>query len=152
MTSVDTLAVKRKIGQLIEEYKELIEKGEDREYNEEEVKIKFILPFLRALGWNVKKDIKPEKRTLMGITDFSLKTSPQRPPDIFYEIKPFREDLEGHRFIAGRKQTYAMQAINAAFSARVDWCVLTNFRELRLYYTKVRKPTEGLQCDLWYWR
>lgn len=150
MTSANTWDVKQRIRQLIEDYEELIGRGEDKEYNEEEVKIKFTLPFLEALGWDIKKDVKPEKRTLMGITDFSLRTSPQKNPDIFYEVKPFREDLEGHRVIAGRKQTYAMQAINAAFSARVDWCVLTNFKELRLYFTKVRKPTEGLQFKLKY--
>lgn len=52
--------------------------------------------------------------------------------------------------MAGKSQSYAMQAINAAFSARVDWCVLTNFKELRLYYSMVRKAEEGLQFTLKY--
>lgn len=151
MTTADNFwTAKEKIKHLIEEYEELIAKGEDKEYNEEEVKIKFILPFLEALGWDVKKDVKPEKRTLMGITDFSLKTKSHMNPDIFYEVKPFREDLDGYRTIAGKRQAYAMQAINASFSARVDWCVLTNFKELRLYYTKVRQPNDGLQLRLKY--
>jgi len=150
MSSDNIPILKEKIELLISEYEELIAEGKDKEYNEEEVKIKFILPFLEALGWEIKKDVKPEKRTLMGITDFSLKSKSHGNPDVFYEIKPFKEDLEGYRTIAAKKQSYAMQAINASFSARVDWCVLTNFKELRLYYTKVRKPAEGLQFKLEY--
>ena len=69
----------------------------------------------------------------MGVTDLSLKAKPKKNPDIFYELKSFKENLGGHRIVAGKRQSYAMQAINAAFSARVDWCVLTNFKELRLY-------------------
>lgn len=140
---------KADIEKLIEKYRNVVRSGEESEYNEEEVKIKFINPLLEALGWDVRgPDVKPEKRTLRGITDFSLKTEPKGPPRIFYEIKPFREDLDGYRMVAGKKQSYAMQAINAAFSARVDWCVLTNFKEFRLYHSNVRKPSEGLVFGL----
>jgi len=148
MSSSLASTAKQRITQLIEEYQDLVAKGEELKYNEEEVKIKFILPFLEALGWKIKTDVKPEKRTLMGITDLSLKATTYGTPDIFYEIKSFKEDLDGHRFVAGKRQTYTMQAINASFSARVDWCVLTNFKELRLYYSKVKKPKDGLQFKL----
>jgi hypothetical protein len=147
----DFTVFKEKITPLIEKYERLVSKGEESEYNEEEVKIKFVNPFLEALGWDVKsEEVKPEKRTLMGVTDFSLKSFPKKNPDLFYELKSFKESLDGYRVVAGRRMTYPMQAINAAFSARVDWCVLTNFKELRLYYSNVRKPEEGLQFTLKY--
>jgi len=151
MPADDFTTFKERITPLIEKYEHLVSKGEESEYNEEEVKLKFVNPFLEALGWDVKsEEVKPEKRTLMGVTDFSLKALPKKNPDIFYELKSFKESLDGYRIVAGKKQTYAMQAINAAFSARVDWCVLTNFKELRLYYSNVRKAEEGLQFTLKY--
>jgi hypothetical protein len=114
MASDELAAFREKILPYIEKYQQLVANGEESEYNEEEVKLKFINPLLEALGWDVKsEEVKPEKRTLRGVTDLSLKSKPKKNPDIFYELKSFKENLDGHRVVAGKSQSYAMQAINA---------------------------------------
>jgi hypothetical protein len=41
--------------------------------------------------------------------------------------------------------SYAEIAIEDAWQMKVDWCVLTNFEQFRLYYTHVKKSKEGLK-------
>ncbi len=131
---------------LTEKYKEVLKRGEESHFLEEDVKIKFINPLLKGLGWDIEglDEIKFEQRTPRGHVDFALRTDVNSPPEILFEVKAFRENLDGHRIVAGKKQPYPKKAIDDAWSMKVDFCVLTNFKELRLYYTKVRKPEEGL--------
>ena len=44
----------------------------------------------------------------------------------------------------GKTQTFPEQAIQYAWHMKLDWVVLTNFAETRLYYSHVIKPREGL--------
>lgn len=138
--------VKKTVSSLIEKYKELLRRGEESKFIEEDVKIKFINPLLIGLGWDIEglDEVKFEQRTPQGRIDFALRTEVHSPPTILYEIKAFRESLDGHRIVAGRKQAYPRKAVDDAWSMKVDFCVLTNFKELRLCYTKVRNPEDGL--------
>ena len=140
----DKEEARRKIEELVQDYRNFAASHDEAEVNEERVKIGFIAPLLEALGWNMRADeVLPEQRTLVGEADFGLRiygTTPQ----IYVECKAFRESLDGHRIERGRQVTYPEKAIQYAWSMKANWAILTNFKKLRLYYTLVRKPTEGL--------
>jgi len=142
---------RKTLSSLIEKYKEVLIRGE-KDLLEEDVKIKFINPLLIGLGWDVEglDEVKFEQRTPKGHIYFALRTDGTAPPEILYEIKAFGENLEGYRIVGGKNQTYPKKAIDDAWSMNVDFCVLTNFKELRLYYTKVKNPQEGLIFKLKY--
>ncbi len=131
---------------LTEKYREVLGREKESDLLEEDVKIKFMNPLLKGLGWDIEglDEVKFEQRTPRGRADFALRTDVNSPPEILFEVKAFRENLDGHRIVAGKKQSYPKKAIDDAWSLKVDFCVLTNFKELRLYYTKVRKPEDGL--------
>ena len=46
--------VKNTISSLIEKYEDVLKRGEESIFLEEDVKIKFINPLLMGLGWNVE--------------------------------------------------------------------------------------------------
>ncbi len=145
--------LKSELTDILDKYNLVAAEGNEKDFNEEDVKVKFINPFLEVLGWDVRglDEVKYEQRTLSGRVDFGLRTEPSSKPIIFIEIKKFQENLDGYRISKGRKRTYAEITIDYAWQMKVDWCVLTNFKELRLYYTHVSKPKEGLiyklKCD-----
>ncbi len=142
---------KEVISSLIEKYENIIERGRENDFLKEEVKIKFVNPLLIGLGWDVEglDEVKFEQRT-RGHIDFALRTDAASPPEILYEVKAFRESLDGYRIVAGKKQPYPKKVIDDAWSMNVNFCVLTNFKELRLYYTKAGNPEEGLIFKLNY--
>lgn len=141
---------KTKIEDLVEKYRLVLKNRREDEFDEEDVKNKFLNPLLEALGWDVRglDEVKFEQKTLKGRTDFGLKIKPEGKPVLFIEAKSFDESLDGYRKIRGEKQTYPEQAIDDAWSMKVDWVVLTNFKKLRLYYSHVKKPEDGLQFEL----
>ncbi len=129
---------------LFNRYKEAV----DRKIglNEEAVKLRFVVPMLRALGWDVEglDQVQPEHPAVSGRVDFALRLGRDSTPVVLYELKALDEDLDGHRTVLGRRVTYPQQAIDYAWQLRVDFVVLTNYREFRLYYSHVRKPEQGL--------
>lgn len=125
---------RRKIGELVETYDLIKRLGKDKQYNEPNVRMKFIEPLLEALGWEVRKGIdivEAEQQTLTGPVDFALKVNGRT--KIVFEIKKFAEDLDGYRESRGRKESYVEQAIRYAYHKNADWAVLTNFEEFRVY-------------------
>lgn len=69
----------------------------------------------------------------------------------YVEAKKFAEDLDGYRIEDGEKRYYVDQAIDYAYHQRCEWAVLTNFSELRLYWTHIGKdadPEDGLVLQL----
>ncbi|MGD2250592.1 MAG: N-6 DNA methylase [Candidatus Methanofastidiosia archaeon] len=140
------------ISSLIEKYKDVLKKRKEDDFLEEYVKIKFINPLLIGLGWDIERidEVKFEQKTPRGHIDLALRTDATSPPEILFEVKAFRENLDGYRVVAGKKQSYPKKAIDDAWSLKVDYCVLTNFKELRLYYTKVKNPKDGLIFKLTY--
>ncbi len=144
---------RKSIAELIEKYKEILRRGHEDRYDEENVKIKFINPFLQLLGWDVEglDEVKAEQRTLTGRVDFSLRLERGMRPRIFCEVKRFdlgRDGLDGFTVRGGKRMTYPEQAIGYAWQMHVDWAVLTNFKEIRLYSSHVRKASEGLVFSL----
>jgi len=140
-----------KVQQLIERYDSVVRDGKKGEYSEADVGSKFILPLLSTLGWDINKieDIKEQKRTLTGIADYSL-LNVAGTSKIFLELKKFEEDLDGTRRVGGKIRSFPQMAIDYAWQSRADWAVLTNFEETRLYYSRVKKPEEGMIFKLKY--
>jgi hypothetical protein len=87
-----------------------------------------IEPFLEALGWNIRdfEEVQREYSVHVGekieYVDIALKINNK--PVIFIEAKPIGTDLRDH---------LAEQPINYAHTERVDWCILTNGREWKVY-------------------
>ncbi|MGB9853783.1 MAG: Eco57I restriction-modification methylase domain-containing protein [Candidatus Bathyarchaeales archaeon] len=140
-----------KVRQLVESYDSIVRLDRKAEYSEADVGSKFILPLLSALGWDVTKieDVKEQRRTLTGVADYSL-FNVGGTAKIFLELKKFTEDLDGYRRVGGKDKSFPQIAIDYAWQSRADWAVLTNFEEIRLYYSRVRKPEEGLIFKLKY--
>jgi len=130
---------KAAISALINEYNDLAKRGKLSEFSEADVGSKFILPLFEALGWDVRNidEVREQRRTLTGPVDYSLRV--QGVPRLVVEIKKFVEDLDGKRVVRGQAETYPYQATRYAWHLKVDWCVLTNFYELRLYYAHTVK-------------
>jgi len=144
----DKKEAKRKIEQLVQDYRNFAALHDEAEVNEERVKIGFIAPLLEAFGWNMRTDeVLPEQRTLMGEADFGLRAYGAT-AQIYVECKPFRESLDGHRIERGRQVTYPEKAIHYAWSMKANWAILTNFKKFRLYYSLVRRPSEGLVFEI----
>ena len=111
---------------------------------EQETGTKFIMPLLRALGWDVESvdEVREQHRTVYGPSDYELLISGA--PRVVVEIKRIANSLDGHHVARGKKVPYPKQAIQYAWNLRVDWVILTNFKELRLYHSLSRDPESGL--------
>jgi len=136
------------ISRLAERFVDLVQKGKLGEFSEADVGSKFILPLFQALGWDTSNidEVAEQRRTLTGPADYSLKI--HKTPKLVVEIKKFTEDLDSKRVVRGKEESYPYQATRYAWHLKVDWCVLTNFRELRLYYAHTQKPEDGLQFKI----
>ncbi len=121
-----------------------------KQMKEAAVRQQFINPLLRALGWDTTTDqVKPEQRTIVGEADYALSLNGRE--QFFIEAKAISKDLGGSRRINGNKsQSYVEQAIDYAWHQGCDWAVLTNFEELRLYFTHISKDNieDGLVFSL----
>lgn len=145
---MEIMVDKSAISDLITDYNNLAKQGKLGQFTEADVGSKFILPLIKALGWDIRNidEVKEQKTTLSGPADYllMLKTIPK----IVFEIKKFGEDLDGKRVVRGKEESYPFQVTRYAWNLKVDWCVLTNFRELRLYYAHTKKPEDGLVFTL----
>ena len=96
--------------------------------SEADTKSIIVEPLLELLGWNVRDidDVEREFSVPGGKygerVDIALKVRGK--PALFIEAKAVRVDLE---------DKMAQQVINYAVMGNVEWCMLTNGRELRLY-------------------
>lgn len=139
---------KIKLYDLTQRLAAVIQAGKEAVFSETDVSSKFILPFLSALGWDITDidQVKEQKRTLSGPVDYSLAL--KRKPRLLLELKRFDEQLDGYREIHGRRETFPEQACRYAWHLKVEWVVLTNFKEVRLYNSLYRKPIDGLRLKI----
>jgi hypothetical protein len=94
-----------------------------------------ILPLLGALGWDLNDldEVKSEYRHKPADNPVDCALFLQRVPVLFVEAKALNERMEERRWL--------VQTLNYANAAGVDWCVLTNGDEYRIY--KVHAPVEA---------
>ena len=133
-----------RIRDLVQRYDDAVTKDQISQFSEADVGSKFILPLLEALGWDTNNidEVKEQKRTLTGPADYSLNV--RKTPKVIVEIKKLTEDLDSIRVVRGKEEGFAYQATRYAWHLKVDWCVLSNFKETRLYYAHTIKPEDGL--------
>lgn len=105
--------------------------------SEQDTKRILITPTVEALGWDILDidEVRNEYRhnTADNPVDYALFLN--RSPVLFVEAKPLGHGLDDRKWI--------VQTINYANAAGVDWCVLTNGAEWRIY--KVHAQVEADQ-------
>ncbi len=103
--------------------------------SEQDTKRILITPAVEALGWDILDidEVRNEYRhnTADNPVDYALFLN--RSPVLFVEAKPLGHGLDDRKWI--------VQTINYANAAGVDWCVLTNGAEWRIY--KVHAQVEA---------
>jgi type I restriction-modification system DNA methylase subunit/predicted type IV restriction endonuclease len=113
--------------EIMKKLKELVNLDVDKyvrrsgEKVEENVKIKLTLPLLQLLGYDVQKDMDFEHHVRNKRADIALMFEGK--PKLIVETKDLDEGLDNH----------IDQALDYAFKKGVDWVVLTNGVEIRLY-------------------
>lgn len=148
MATDDKAKAQADLVDLAQKLQNVIRDRKESDFSEADVSSKFILPFLKALGWEISNidEVKEQRRTLSGPVDYSL--SINRKPRILLELKKFDEELDGYREVHGHRETFAEQATRYAWHLKVEWVILTNFKELRLYNSYYRKPVNGLRLQM----
>lgn len=136
---------KRQIQDRIDFYKTVqLAKTEDT-YLEARVKSAFIAPFLNALGWKPdSNEVYPEYPVGRDKVDYALQAGGVgEEPKIFVEAKKFvlPEGLDSKERdpYTGEDITFPEKAIQYAWRKNVEWVILTNFKELRIYNIKRSK-------------
>jgi hypothetical protein len=108
----------------------------DKAFNEQNTKASLIVPVLQALGWDtndsdeVHWEYKPKPK--YNPVDFALLL--QRTPCLFLEAKALRDSLRDDKLIA--------QVLTYSSVAGVQWAVLTNGDEYRIYNAGAPVPVE----------
>jgi len=150
MSAVDKENVKAKLAELVNRFEQIIKSEKEAAFSEADVSSKFILPLLDTLGWDTKNidEVKEQRRTLSGSVDYTLAIN--RKPRLLLELKRFTEDLDGYRDVRGHKETFPEQATRYAWHLKVEWVILTNFKEIRLYNSYYKNPTDGLRLQVRY--
>ncbi len=150
MASVDKQDAIEKLRELVGEYEKVRDNGKLGQFSEADVGSKYILPLLEILGWDTRNidEVKEQRITLSGPVDYSLAIN--RKPRLVVELKKFAEDLDGYREVHGRRETFPEQATRYAWHLKLEWVVLTNFKEIRLYNSYYKKPADGLRFQISY--
>jgi len=137
-----TYETKRRIHNLVEDYISVLARGERRSFNEERVKLAFVIPFFEALGWEFLGETKAERAELNDTTNFVIGLSEES--RILVEVESPNKSLDEYRITKEGPRSYATLAIQHAWNVKAGWVILTNFEETRLYCSKVREPEDGL--------
>lgn len=139
--SKDQSKAREKIQNLVQKFHHEQAAGVIAQYNESETKTGFIEPLLQALGWNTqdRNEVGLEEKISGGRVDYSLKIKGS--PKIYIEAKPPRARLTKAEAIS--------QAITYGYNKRsVQWVLLTDFQELRLFDVTIRPNRRNLEAGL----
>ena len=88
---------------------------------EENVKIKIVIPLLELLGYNPQQDMDFEHHVQNKRADIALLFNNK--PKLLVEVKDLDEILDNH----------VNQGLNYAYNKGVEWVILTNGLEIRVY-------------------
>jgi predicted type IV restriction endonuclease len=102
-------------------------RGRSAGVNEQNTKRVLITPLLEALGWDVLDldEVQNEYRTKPQDNPVDYAMFLRRSPCLFFEAKALGQPVNDRRWVG--------QNVGYASVAGVDWCVLTNGDEYRLY-------------------
>ncbi len=113
----------------LEEVRRRIRRTGSRPMNEENTKATLIEPVLRALGWDIEdvEEVQREFKTHSRHKPVDYGLLVLRTPRLLIEAKALGENLSDHRWVN--------QIMGYASVAGVEWIVLTNGDEYRIYNT-----------------
>ena len=110
----------------------------DRKENigEQNTKAALIDPILSALGWEIEEldEVSREYRQKSQDNPVDYALFLLRSPCLFIEAKSLEQDLSDRKWQA--------QVLNYATMAGVEWCILTNGDEYRIYNSHATAPVE----------
>ncbi|PIV42755.1 MAG: hypothetical protein COX92_01060 [Candidatus Nealsonbacteria bacterium CG_4_10_14_0_2_um_filter_40_15] len=134
---------KEEIKKIIAKYERLTPR-EKKEYNEAMTRKDFILPLFDILGWDVYNsaifnEVKEEESAVRGTVDYSFKLN--NIPQFLLEAKALKVDLD--------KSEWAKQAVSYGWNMGIEWVILTDFEDLKLFNTswKVDTPRPNLELS-----
>ena len=121
---------------VLREVAERIVRHRGTNIGEQNTKLTLINPVLRALGWNVEdlEDVRHEFRRVPQDKPVDYALMLARTPRLFLEAKALDENLQDRR--------WAIQFVSYADVAGVEWVVLTNGDEYRVYNSHAPVPVE----------
>ncbi len=124
------------LAQVLSDVRGKIRRYQGKEWNEENTKTALVHPVLRVLGWDVGNldEVQQEykRRPRDKPVDYALLLL--RTPRLFVEAKALAQDLNDRR--------WANQIMGYAMVAGVEWVVLTNGDEYRIYNSHAAVPVE----------
>jgi len=104
---------------------------------EENVKQKLIIPLLVLLGYDVSRDMDFEHNVRNKKADIALMINNK--PKVIVECKSIEQNLDSH----------IEQAVDYALKKQINWVILTNGKETRLYKTWIENVPEAKDRELW---
>lgn len=124
------------IGQVLAQIRTRISRYRELGIGEQDTKAALIDPVLRALGWDVEdlEEVQREHRLKGGDNPVDYALSILRSPRLFVEAKALGGNLNDRR--------WANQIMGYAAVAGVEWVVLTNGDEYRIYNSHATVPVE----------
>jgi hypothetical protein len=126
----------------VEDALEKTHKYRGRPWTEDDTKAILVEPLLRALGWDTSSldDVARGYQVTVGTrrveVDYALKVDGR--PRVFLEVKALGKDLG---------ESDVEQTLSYARLGDVEWAVLTNGEELRVYDAARRSQVIGLRLD-----
>lgn len=121
---------------VLREVADRIDRHRGSNIGEQNTKLALINPVLRTLGWDVEdlEDVRSEFRRAPSDKPVDYALMLARTPRLFVEAKALDENLEDRR--------WANQIVSYATVAGVEWVVLTNGDEYRIYNAHALAPVE----------
>ena len=118
-------------------------------FSERDVCTKFILQLLKILKWDINNinEVKEEASAGKGFIDISVMI--YGITKLIIENKKFGT-LDGKTVRRGKTVTFEEQVLDYAWQKKVDWAILTNFEEIRLFFTHVKTPKHGKMISIKY--
>src|SRR3989344_3075477 len=113
---------KEKVKQLVQEFKEIQKKILD-EKSEDQIRVEFIDPLFEALGWDMRKEAERNEQIFKGRADYILR----------FNNKSILV-IEAKRTSVRLDEGDSKQAVEYAHNKHISFCVLTNFKQIRIYH------------------
>ncbi len=144
-------AGREKVKELILKFKNNEETVTSKDYKEEQVKVDYITPMFKALGWDVENESNNSTQFQDVIFEESISVGTKtKNPDYTFQIGGsrifFLEAKAPHKNL-DKDRSPAYQVRRYGWSAGLDISVLTDFEELAIYETKT-KPNKNQQASI----
>ncbi len=142
---------KGKIAELVAKFDSNKDIYLSRDYKEEDIKVEFISPMFKALGWDIDNTMgnAPQFKEVIFEESISVGNKTKN-PDYTFQIGGqkifFLEAKAPHRDL-DHDRNPAYQVRRYGWSAKLDLCVLTDFEEFAIYETNT-KPNKSQPASI----